>query len=130
MCMLSAMDLRIEKLSHVMIGVSDLARSLAFYRDILGLKVLMQFEGFAFFASGETTLVLNDGVWRHMGERTGAVQLVLGVADVTGAHAELVRRGVTFTQPPRNVNGQDWAANFNDPDGHALSIFGPEKARA
>jgi hypothetical protein len=26
------------------------------------------------------------------------------------------------------VSGPMWAANFRDPDGHGLSIFGPERA--
>jgi len=33
---------RIRSISHVAIGVSDMARSLAFYRDVLGLKVMLE----------------------------------------------------------------------------------------
>lgn len=41
---------------------------------------------------------------------------------------DLEARGVTFLNEPRNVTGNQWAANFRDPDGHLLSIFGPEHA--
>ena len=34
--------------------------------------------------------------------------------------------GVEFLREPSNVTGDSWAANFRDPDGHLLSIFGPE----
>jgi len=34
--------------------------------------------------------------------------------------------GVCFTGELRNVTGARWAANCDDPDGHHLSIFGPE----
>jgi len=34
---------------------------------------------------------------------------------------------VTFMNEPRPVTGDRWAANFRDPDGHLLSIFGPER---
>jgi hypothetical protein len=34
--------------------------------------------------------------------------------------------GVRFTHEPRNVTGTRWAANFDDLDGHHLSIFGAE----
>ena len=30
---------------------------------------------------------------------------------------------------PRNVTGDQWAAKFRDPDGHLLSVYGPEKAQ-
>ena len=50
------------------------------------------------------------------------------MADVTAAHAALRARGVEFLNAPRHVTGDQWAANFRDPDGHLLSVFGPEKA--
>ena len=30
--------------------------------------------------------------------------------------------------PVAGGTGDQWAANFRDPDGHLLSVFGPEKA--
>ena len=48
--------------------------------------------------------------------------------DLTAAHEPLRARGVEFLNAPRNVTGDQWAANFRDPDGHLLSVFGPEKA--
>ena len=36
----------------VVIGVSDLERSIAFYRDTLGLPLQFRSEGLAFFAAG------------------------------------------------------------------------------
>ena len=50
------------------------------------------------------------------------------MADVTAAHQALSARGVEFLNAPRNVTGDQWAANFRDPDAHLLSIFGPGKA--
>jgi len=44
------------------------------------------------------------------------------------AYAALGERGVKFRIEPRQVAGPNWAANFEDPDGHMLSVFGPEKA--
>jgi predicted enzyme related to lactoylglutathione lyase len=58
----------------------------------------------------------------------GATEIVFAVDSVRGAYAALQKKGVTFTQEPRNVTGSQWAANFNDPDGHKLSVFGPEGA--
>ena len=62
------------------------------------------------------------------GSDRGEVVLALdAVDDVRAAHAALRERGVAFTVEPRAVNPPMWAANFNDPDGHRLSIYGPEK---
>ena len=58
----------------------------------------------------------------------GGAEVVFGVDDVTAAHAALTARGVAFLGPPRNVSGDQWAANFRDPDGHLLSVFGPRGA--
>jgi hypothetical protein len=45
---------------------------------------------------------------------------------VRGAFEALRAKGVQFTIEPRNVTGTLWSANFQDPDGHRLSVFGPE----
>jgi catechol 2,3-dioxygenase-like lactoylglutathione lyase family enzyme len=70
-------------------------------------------------------LALNDELWKNLGAAPGASQLVFGVDNVKAAYAALKAKGVEFTNEPRNVNGREWAANFHDPDGHLLSIFGP-----
>ena len=51
--------------------------------------------------------------------------MVLAVASVGAAYTALKDRGVEFLREPANVTGDSWAANFRDPDGHLLSIFGP-----
>ena len=57
----------------------------------------------------------------------GATEVVFVVDGCTRrAHRAQQGRGVTFLNEPRNVTGDQWAANFRDPDGHLLSIFGPE----
>ena len=51
------------------------------------------------------------------------------MADVTAAHEALRARGVEFLNAPRNVTGDQWAVSFQDPDGHLLSVHGPEKSQ-
>jgi len=116
------------KVSHVMLGVSDLDRSLAFYRDQLGFSVQQQIPGFAFLDAGAMSLALSKDIWTHMGKAPGAMQLVFGTDNVKAAYAALKAKGVDFMNEPRDVNGREWAANFRDPDGHLLSIFGPPGA--
>ena len=116
------------KVSHVMLGVSEIERSVKFYRDQLGFSLQNRFESFAFFDAGTMTLALSGDIWNHAGKAPGAMQVVFGVENVKATYVALKAKGVEFMNEPRNVNGREWAANFRDPDGHLLSIFGPEGA--
>ena len=121
-------DIKLTRINNIFLGVTDLPRSAAFYRETLGLELQFEMEGFVFLKAGGVALALSTA---HAGLATppaGATEVVFGVDDVTAAHEALTARGVTFLNAPRNVTGDQWAANFRDPDGHLLSIFGPEKA--
>jgi catechol 2,3-dioxygenase-like lactoylglutathione lyase family enzyme len=118
-------QLKISKIGVVMLGAQDLARSIAFYRDQMGLTLGFQSEGFAFLNAG-ITLCLSEPLAKALGPAPGAIELVFSVDSVREAHQALLARGVHFTIDPRVVTGTSWAANFDDPDGHHLSIFGME----
>jgi len=115
----------LHQVGVVMLGVRELNRALNFYRDTLGLTLKAQFPGFAFFDGGNVTLVLSEPLARAKSPVAGATEIVFSVPDVGQAYEALVAKGVQFRGEPRNVAGSDWAANFDDPDGHTLSIFGP-----
>ncbi|MCX5067102.1 VOC family protein [Micromonospora lupini] len=105
--------------------VTDLSRSLGFYRDMLGFSEVDQGAGNAVLASGTTRLVLR--------EVTGAapisrrlVHVNLEVNDIEAAYGRLRDSGVRFTYAPRVVNRgsrlEVWAAAFRDPDGHGIAL--------
>ena len=119
---------RLSRVGTILLGVKDVGRSLAFYRDTLGLAMTAQFEGFAFFNGGGVTLALSEGLARALPQLAGAFEVVFQVDGVSEAYEALRERGVKFRIEPRQVAGPNWAANFDDPDGHHLSVFGPEKA--
>jgi catechol 2,3-dioxygenase-like lactoylglutathione lyase family enzyme len=120
-------DFKLSQISIVMLGTKDLARSLEFYRDRLGLEIRNQIPGFAFLNAGAVTLCLCEPLARVAdGALNGATEVVFCVDSVKPAYEALKAQGVVFTHEPRNVTGPSWAANFNDPDGHKLSIFGSE----
>lgn len=106
----------INGLAYAMLGATDVDRSLEFYRDALGLALKGRFEDLVFFETGATTLALRGGV--------APVELVFNVDSVTAAYEALKPR-VAFVNEPRQVNEQSWAVNFNDPNGHLLSLYGP-----
>jgi len=117
---------RLSKIGVIMLGVADTEKSVPFYRDRLGLKLTARFEDFAFFDAGGVTLALSGGLARATGKGAGAVEIVFSVEHIRQAYQALRAAGVEFSGEPRVVSGPNWAANFRDPDGHILSIFGPE----
>jgi len=123
---MNAKHYALPALSMVMLGVRDLQKSLPFYQKI-GVKVRQQVPGFAFLETGAVSLILSEAAAKASPNIAGATEVIFSVDDVTGHHAALQERGVEFTYPPHHVSGPMWAANFRDPDGHLLTLFGPEK---
>lgn len=106
-----------------MLAVRDVDRAATFYRDDLGLTMTARFEQFAFFDTGEATLALTSELAGE-GESRGH-ECVFAVASVEQAFAAL-RGRIEFLNEPRPVNGPNWAVNLRDPDGHLLSLYGPQ----
>ncbi|MFY1672671.1 VOC family protein [Plantactinospora sp. WMMB334] len=105
--------------------VTDLERSVAFYRDLLGFFEIDGGESNAILASGATRLVLR-AIRDVAPINRRLVHLNLEVNDVTAVYEELVAKGVKFTYAPRAVNRgarlELWAASFRDPDGHGIAL--------
>jgi catechol 2,3-dioxygenase-like lactoylglutathione lyase family enzyme len=113
--------------SMIMLGVRDLEKSISFYRDRLGIDVRQRIPGFAFLDSGALTIVLSEPLAKNVSPLAGATEVIFSVNDVRASYEALKNQGVEFSQEPRNVSGPMWAANFRDPDGHLLTLFGPER---
>lgn len=113
--------------SVIMLGTTDMPRSIAFYRDKLGLQLtsVTDNNNFAFFDAGGTTLALSRNHAELSPTIAGATEVVFGCDAVASTYEQLKNKGIEFRGEPRDVNGQEWAAAFLDPDGHILSIFGP-----
>jgi len=116
---------KLSKIGVVMLGVSDIAASKAFYCDTLGLELSGEHGGFCFLQAGGVTLALSSELGPPAGERSG-VEVVFSVEHVREAYDGLKAKGVEFRIEPRAVSGPMFAADFRDPDRHILSIFGPE----
>lgn len=115
----------ITGIANIMLGASDPDRSRSFYCETLGLAVKQEIPGLVFLDTGPVTLCLSAG-HAKLAAGPGPVEVVLAVDSVRASCAALRDKGVEFLREPVNVTGDSWAANFRDPDGHLLSIFGPE----
>ncbi len=120
--------MKLSRLGIVMLTVDDLNRSTVFYRDVLGIPFQFGSSEFAFFDGGGVTVCLRQGPRDAAPVQEGRTELVFTVDDVDAAYAALAARGVTFRIAPRIVTGDQLAADFRDPDGHVLSIFGRRQA--
>jgi catechol 2,3-dioxygenase-like lactoylglutathione lyase family enzyme len=112
--------------SHVMLRVADIERSVAFYRDAVGLEVIAAAEAFAFLDAGTIRLALNRS--DDAGATDSLTEIVLEVDDIEPAYREMSERGVPFAVAPREVTRAGdrslHAAHFRDPDGHLWSLTG------
>jgi methylmalonyl-CoA/ethylmalonyl-CoA epimerase len=115
----------LSRIEQVAIPVRDLARATAFYRELLGMKLLFEVPpDLAFFDCDGVRLALSIAS-DPMYEPPGSI-VYYRVADIDTAHAELERRGVEFLRGPHLVARLDaievWMAFFEDTEGNTLAI--------
>jgi catechol 2,3-dioxygenase-like lactoylglutathione lyase family enzyme len=124
--MLRAMGIAVEplvrKLNVVYLYVSDMDRSLRFYRDLLGIPL----EGDGDWqeaALGGARFALHRS-HEGIGElSSGTVHINLEVADVEAASERLRAAGLAVTEAVRDEWGA--AVQVLDPDGYELYLFQP-----
>ena len=114
------------KITLIALGVSNIAKSIEFYRDKAGFPLQNNFESIAFFSAGPITLMLNSGLRRPDPPLAGATEIVVAVDSVTASRRQLIDRGCAFINEAREVTPGSWASTFTDPDGHWLTILGPK----
>jgi predicted enzyme related to lactoylglutathione lyase len=115
-----------SQVSIIVLGVTDVARSADFYRNTLELAVMGQTEGLAFVSTAGVTLMLSKDLGNAFKPLAGAMEIVFPVESVTASYTALGERGASFINRPHPVTPEAWAATFTDPDGHKLTLFGPQ----
>ncbi len=117
------------KLGYVILFVSDMDRSVAFYRDVLGWPLKCQSPERTEFATEGTTLALQyaskpSGAAAVQGDLAGRCQLGLWVEDVEAFHRGMMARGTLCIQPPAEDTSGAKLAVYADPDGLPFSVAG------
>jgi predicted enzyme related to lactoylglutathione lyase len=109
----------IQSLGWVVLRVSDLERSKAFYRDVVGFPLVSEREGGAMFDLGETVLMdIQPGGTPQppVADRKDANNCVMmRVHGLDALARDLAAKGVHFVNPPFDGSGR--LAYFTDPDG-------------
>jgi catechol 2,3-dioxygenase-like lactoylglutathione lyase family enzyme len=113
-----------NRVSIISIGVTNLAKSITFYRDTLGLRVTSQSEEVATLSASTVDLLLSAPLGTFIKPATASIEIIFPVESVVTAHKLLTEKGCEFLRPPREVIPGSWAATFKDPDGHLLTVLG------
>jgi catechol 2,3-dioxygenase-like lactoylglutathione lyase family enzyme len=112
--------------AQIHVSVSDVDRSVAFYRDVLGVPFLFRVPGqpMAFFRSGDVRLYLGTPETPDFATK---VVLYFRVDDIDAESARLTAAGVRFADRPHVVHRDDtqelWMTSLRDPDGHHLVLM-------
>ena len=96
----AATSFGLSSIGQVAVTIADLERAVAFYRDSLGMKLLFQVPGLAFFDCAGIRLMLTRA--EKPGEPSSPV-LYFKVADIPAAAKTLEGRGVPFERLPHLV---------------------------
>ncbi|GIW06511.1 MAG: hypothetical protein KatS3mg060_1316 [Dehalococcoidia bacterium] len=109
----------IQELGWVVLRVTDLARSTAFYRDVVGFPLVHERPGGAMFSLGETVLMdIQPGGEPQppFADRKDANNcVIMRVHGLDELADEMAAKGVQFVNPPFDGSGR--LAYFTDPDG-------------
>jgi lactoylglutathione lyase len=115
------------RLSYAIVFVSDMKRSVSFYRDVLGLPLRFESPEWTEFATDAATLAL------HASDRpsteddsprqvpAGRCRPGLSVPNLDDFHKRMVERKVPCVREPKEVFGVR-IAQYVDPDGLVISV--------
>jgi 2-hydroxychromene-2-carboxylate isomerase/catechol 2,3-dioxygenase-like lactoylglutathione lyase family enzyme len=126
-----APDGRVRALSHLRLIVDDLPSAVAFYRDVLGLRLVVDVPmTYAEFDTPGARLALvgvatmGAVVGRPVARAGDAVVVCLRVDDVDAAAARAKSRGATLVREPHDQ--PSWiqrVAHLRDPSGHLVELW-------
>jgi len=119
-----------KQMDYTMVVVSNMDRSVEFYRDKLGIPLKFQSPDWTEFQTGTTTLALHGGGVPASGppagdpsKQAGHCSIGFNVENVDQTYEELQAKGVRFVMPPtqRENEGIRLAVAI-DPDGLPVSF--------
>ncbi|HUL66264.1 MAG TPA: VOC family protein [Burkholderiaceae bacterium] len=121
------MNLANAKIAQLLIPVDELAKGIAFYRDVLGLPFLFEAPPqLAFFDCSGVRLLVGVPPDGQPAQRGSAIYFQ--VPDITAVFSTLKGSGVLFSAEPhvvhRTPSTELWLAEFRDPFGNQLALMG------
>ena len=115
--------------NHAMIYTQDVARSLAFYRDLLGLELIEDYRMHdrpvyaRLKAPGGTGTIALHGLRPGEALATGGIRLYFETRNLAAVCKRLEKKGAKFTSGPKLMPWGWTHAYLDDPDGHEVSLY-------
>jgi methylmalonyl-CoA/ethylmalonyl-CoA epimerase len=117
--------MNLNQIGQIALNAVDLDRAVAFYRDVLGMKLLFQAPpGLAFFDCGGVRLMI-DGIKEKELEVKSLIYYK--VPDIHAAYEELSAKGVAFHSKPHLIaklpDHDLWMAFLRDPEDNMIGLM-------
>lgn len=104
--------------------VKDMKKSIAWYRDVLGMTPLYQLDDMGWCELASPVKDVNIGLSQVEQPKVGACPVpTFGVKDIDKSRSYLESKKVRFDGETREIPGMVKLATFFDPDGNALMLF-------
>jgi methylmalonyl-CoA/ethylmalonyl-CoA epimerase len=114
----------LSQIAQIAVPIKDLARATRFYRDTLGMTLLFEVPGLAFFDCAGVRLMLTKPEQPEFDHPASIIYYK--VADLAAAAAALEAAGVIFDAPPRRIaqltTHDIWMAFFRDSENNVLAL--------
>lgn len=118
------MTATLGRIQQIALVQHDVERATTFYRDTLGLSLLFETAGMAFFDAGGIRLMLSQPSAPEFDHKNSI--LYFEVPDCQAAYDTLKGKGVHFTSEPhlvgRTQSEELWMAFLEDPEGNVLAL--------
>ncbi len=122
--------IKTERIGHVVLKVSNLARSRQFYNEVLGLDLMYEIPGMAFLASNRRDhheiglMEVGEGAEPPKNRQVGLSHVAFRLGDEAAlieAYRELKERDVPISFTVHH--GITKSVYFSDPDGNQLEVY-------
>lgn len=128
--MMAAADtLEITGIGQIAINCHDLKRATEFYRDKLGMRLLYEFPGLAFFDCGGVRLMLAEPEKAEFDHPASIIYYRVG--DIQQASRTLIDKGVELEHEPRVIAKMPdhdlWMFFVRDSEGNLVGLMSEVK---
>ena len=118
-------NLAIESIGQIAVNVKNVTRAVNFYKDVIGLPLLFESNGLAFFQCGETRLLLSLPEKAEFDHPSSV--LYFKTDKLSSTVMSMQEAGAEFMDEPHMVGKMGdieiWMAIFNDGEGNTHAIM-------
>jgi catechol 2,3-dioxygenase-like lactoylglutathione lyase family enzyme len=119
-----------DKQLVISVNVSDLERSIEWYRDLLGFELVYKLDQYGWCELQTATKHVSIGLGQTEELKIGGTTPTFGVVDIDAARKHLESHDVKFDGDTYEIEGMVKLATFYDPDGNPFMLAETLQARS